>query len=239
MFFYYVRHGTPTYDPDALTELGHKQAEALSKRLALYGLDEIYASTSTRAIQTAEPTARVLSKEITLVDWANEAHAWQEQSKPYGLDRWTWPFQNPVLKEKFHQNEILALGKCWYTHPDFKDTAFEASMARIGDAADAFFLSLGYRHNREENCFEAVAPHDKRVALFAHQGFGMSFLSHVLDIPYPMFCMHFDIGHSGVSVIHFEESEGGKVYPKVLQLSNDSHLYKENVLTGYHNVWDI
>jgi hypothetical protein len=51
--------------------------------------------------------------------------------------------------------------------------------------------------------------------------------------------MHFDIGHSGVSVIYFEESEGGKVYPKLLQLSNDSHLYKENLLTGYHNLWDI
>ena len=31
MVFYYIRHGDPIYDPDSLTEHGHKQAEALAK----------------------------------------------------------------------------------------------------------------------------------------------------------------------------------------------------------------
>ncbi|MBO6263170.1 MAG: histidine phosphatase family protein [Clostridia bacterium] len=44
MILYYIRHGDPIYDPDSLTELGHKQAEALANRFALYGLDEIYCS---------------------------------------------------------------------------------------------------------------------------------------------------------------------------------------------------
>ena len=65
MILYYVRHGDPIYNPDSLTELGHKQAEALSKRFSLYGLDEIYASTSIRAQQTAEPTCKILNKEIS------------------------------------------------------------------------------------------------------------------------------------------------------------------------------
>ena len=56
MIFYYVRHGDPIYDPDSLTELGHKQAAALAKRFTLTGLDEIYSSTSMRARMTAEPT---------------------------------------------------------------------------------------------------------------------------------------------------------------------------------------
>ena len=63
----------------------------------------------------------------------------------------------------------------------------------------------------------------------------MSFFSSMLDIPYPLFCSHFDFGHSSMSVIHFTE-QGGYVYPKVLQTSNDSHLYREGILTGYHNV---
>ena len=60
MLFIYVRHGAPIYDPDSLTPLGHRQAEAVGKRLALYGLDRIYASTSARAIQTAKPAAELL-----------------------------------------------------------------------------------------------------------------------------------------------------------------------------------
>ena len=31
MTFYYIRHGEPIYNPDSLTELGHRQADALSK----------------------------------------------------------------------------------------------------------------------------------------------------------------------------------------------------------------
>ena len=42
------------------------------------------------------------------------------------------------------------------------------------------------------------------------------------------------MGHSGMSVIDFTERDGF-VYPKVLQLANDSHLYREGILTGYQN----
>ena len=56
MLFYYVRHGDPIYNPDSLTEFGHAQAEALAKRLSILGFDKIYASSSNRARQTAEPT---------------------------------------------------------------------------------------------------------------------------------------------------------------------------------------
>ncbi len=73
MLLFYIRHGDPVYDPDSLTELGHKQAEALSERLALNDLDEIYCSTSVRARQTAEPTAKKLNLPVNLLDWCNES----------------------------------------------------------------------------------------------------------------------------------------------------------------------
>ena len=76
MILYYIRHGDPIYNPDSLTELGHKQAKALSDRLKLYGLDEVYVSSSNRARQTAEPTCFALGKEPIVLDWANEAYVW-------------------------------------------------------------------------------------------------------------------------------------------------------------------
>lgn len=39
MILYYIRHADPIYDPDSLTPLGIRQAEALAKRLALYGVE--------------------------------------------------------------------------------------------------------------------------------------------------------------------------------------------------------
>ena len=41
MLLFYVRHGDPIYEPDQLTPLGEQQAEAVARRLALFGVDEI------------------------------------------------------------------------------------------------------------------------------------------------------------------------------------------------------
>ncbi|MBQ8310448.1 MAG: histidine phosphatase family protein [Clostridia bacterium] len=233
MLFFYIRHGDPIYDPDMLTPLGHEQANAVAKRLCLYGVDRVFASTSNRARQTAEPTCRLLKKEMTVCDWADEAVAWQEFTVLRADGSRTWGFQHPETTRLFNSPTMRALGNEWYRDPALPET-FGTGMKRVDEAVDAFFLSLGYRHDRENKRFEAIAPHDERVALFAHQGFGMSFFSSMLDIPYPMFCTRFDMGHTGMSVIDFSEF-GGYVYPKVLQLSNDSHLYREGILTGYQN----
>ena len=86
--------------------------------------------------------------------------------------------------------------------------------------------------------YKVIKKNSKRVALFAHEGFGKIFLSSILDIPYPLVAAHLELGHSSVTVIHFDENNE-TTFPRVLQWSNDSHLYKENILTGYHNSLDI
>ena len=79
-----------------------------------------------------------------------------------------------------------------------------------------------------------IEPKYKRVALFAHQGFGMAFLSCLLDVPYPMMSMRFDMGHSGVTVIEFADE--GFAIPRMNQLSNDSHIFHSDKLkTKYQN----
>ena len=64
--------------------------------------------------------------------------------------------------------------------------------------------------------------------------FGLAFLSCVLGIPYPEFATHFDMGHSGMTVVRFGE-EPGWTAPCVLQLANDSHLYADGLPTSYQN----
>ena len=233
MLLYYIRHGDPIYDPDSLTPLGHEQAKAVAKRLALYGVDEIYSSDTNRAMQTSEPTCQLLKMEKKLCPWANEGLAWKDLTVPLDGGRRAWCFHHKPTVELFNTAEIKALGERWYEHPHFDGTAFKEGMLRIHNAADEFLLSLGYRHDREGGFYEAVQPNEKRIALFAHQGFGLAFLSSVLDIPYPLFCTRFDLSHSSMTVIKF--SGEGKIYPQVLQLANDSHLYREGILTGYNN----
>ncbi|MBQ8689321.1 MAG: histidine phosphatase family protein [Clostridia bacterium] len=232
MLFYYVRHGDPIYDPDSLTPLGERQAEALSRRFALHGLDEIYASTSNRAILTATPTSEVLKKKITLLDWANEGHAWNELTvkTPEGK---RWLFHRAEIKELFHTPEIVKLGFEWYTHPAFAEYNYKAGLERIQKESDAFFEAHGYKHEGGGK-YKVVEKNSKRIALFAHQGFGLAFLSCLLAIPYPQFCSHFDLGHTSMTAILFEE-ENGYAYPRVISYSNDSHIYREGLPTKYCN----
>lgn len=242
MLLYYIRHADPIYNPDSITELGEKQANALVKRLSLYGFDEVYSSSSVRAQMTAKPTLDALNLKLSgIFDWAHESNLWQKLTVPKqdGSDRVDWAFRTSPYMEKFNSNEILSLSFNWYDHPDFKDTKFKEGITDLAKGADSFLLSLGYRHDHENHCFIPENHTDKRVALFAHQGIGLAFLSHILDIPYPIFSTHFDLGHSSVTVIEFKPNQSNNVFPKVLQLSNDSHLFKSDLLTGYQNEIDI
>ena len=237
MLFYYIRHGEPLGVPDhSLTPLGREQAKALAKRLCLFGIDRVFASPTLRTMQTAQPICDLLGKEITPCDWADEGIVWNEFTVPHPKYEHTWAFFDPHYLEIFSSPEVRALGERWYEHPELAGLNFKAGVERVNAAVDEFFLSLGFRHDRENARYEVVGEHlnRDRVALFAHQGFGMSFFSSMLDIPYPMFCTHFDFSHSSMSVINFEP-RGKYVYPHVLQAANDSHLYREGILTGYNH----
>ena len=125
MLLYYVRHGDPIYNPDSLTPLGHRQAEAVAKRLALHGIDEIYSSSSNRAILTSQPTCEILNKEATILEWCHEAVA----AKYFFFDSKNgergWVFAQPSYIEKFASKEVVDLGDKWYEHTDFADKNFK------------------------------------------------------------------------------------------------------------------
>lgn len=232
MLLFYVRHGDPVYDPDDLTPLGRRQAEAVAKRLALYGIDEIYASSSVRAQLTAHPTAELTKKPVQTLDWCNECYVGQEFFTLNERGEWRWLFQDETTRNMFASREVLSLGKEWYKHDTFSAPRIKKGLERIKRETDAFISSLGYEHDKKECYYHAIAPNERRVALFAHEGFGMVFLSTLLDIPYPLFSTRFGLTHSGMSVIRF--SGGEAVIPCMLQLSNDSHLYKEGLPTRYN-----
>lgn len=231
MIFFYIRHGDPIYEPDSLTSLGEKQAEALAKRLALYGVDRIYTSTSNRAIQTAQPTCELLKKEMILLDFCNENYAANEFVVEREGKR-KWLFQDEETKLLFANESIIKLGHNWCEHPEMVN--YKKGVDRVYNDTYEFFKVLGYEHIRNTGQYKVLKSNNERIALFAHQGFGIAFLSAILDIPYPIFANHFDICHTGMTVIEFKE-ECGCVIPKVLTLSSDSHLYRDGLPTNYNN----
>lgn len=232
MLLYIIRHGDPTYDPDSLTPLGKRQAEALAKRLSVYGLDEIYVSPLIRAQQTAQPTCEVLKKEMHIEAWTSESLAWQD-FVTHTEEKNSWVFFS--RQKELRCKRMVERGSTWYEDPIFDDTNAQAGYQRILNASDEFLARLGYVHDRENCCYIPQAHNDKRVAVFCHQGFGVSWLGTLLDIPLPIAWTSFDYTFTGMTVIRFQPCRGGVVVPQVLTLSNDGHLYREGLLTGYQN----
>jgi probable phosphoglycerate mutase len=231
MLFFYIRHGDPIYNPDSLTILGEKQADALAKRLAVYGIDRVYSSSANRAIQTAKPTCDLLKKEMEIVDFANEIYAWNELTIEKNGKR-TWLFRDEETKMIFAQDDVISLSHKWYEHEEF--IQYKSGIGRISEETFRFFKSLGYEHIKNVGKYKVLKPNNERIAFFAHQGFGIAFLSEILDIPYPVFANHFNICHTGMTVIEFKEQKGFAI-PNVLTLSSDSHIYREGLPTKYNH----
>lgn len=234
MILYYIRHGDPIYDPDSLTPLGKRQAEAVAKRLSRYGLDKIYSSTSQRAIDTAKPTCEILNMPPELMEFCHETPVWRDFTVKDEEGKKVWSFVDEKTSALFNSPEVRRLGDKWYEHEAFKDTNFKSGIKRVYDETDKFLYSLGYEHERYTGRYKCIAPTNEKVALFAHQGFGIVFLSCLLDIPYPSFSTHFDMTHTGVTVINFEQS-GKYCTPKVLTLSSEAHIYAEGLPMKYNN----
>ena len=221
MILLIVRHGEPIYDPDSLTERGHRQAEALADRMAVNGLDEIYSSPLVRARQTAQPTAERLGLPVRIEEWMSENLAWRDMSADLPDGRHTWLFHqdNTVLLSE----EVAALGERWYEAPCFAARDMKTAYRRICDASDGFLARLGYV--REGRRYRIETPSEKRVAVFCHQGFGTTWLSWLLRVPAPTFWASFDVSHSGVTVLQFENRPSGCTAPKCLCLSDMSHVF--------------
>ena len=136
----------------------------------------------------------------------------------------------------FNSPAIRDLGNEWYKHPEIPQN-MKDGVQIINREVDNFMLSLGFKHDRETASFTKVGDSPKRVALFAHEGCGKMFLSSLLDLPYPFVSTHLELGHSSVTTIFIPDEECGRA--RVMQWSNDSHLYKEGLMTGYQNWIDI
>lgn len=234
MLLYYFRHGDPIYNPDSLTPLGERQAEALAKRVATYGLDKIYMSSSNRAQLTAKPTCEVLKLEPEVLDWCLERYAFNDLSFVGPEGRRRWYFADDEMRKKFVSREMTELGDKWYDHPMFDGTTVKSGYQRIQNETYNFLAGLGYKFAKESGTYECTEPNEKRIGLFAHQGFGIAFLSVILNIPYPSFSTKFDLGHSSMTVIEFKNS-CDCIVPRVISCSNDSHLYKEGLPTKFNN----
>ncbi len=234
MLLYIVRHGDPIYETDSLTERGKLQAEAVGKRIADSKINRIFSSPMGRARMTAEPACRRLGLEYTVEEWTHEIG--EEKLTPYpdGKKKSITMLPNTVFREN---GNIDISYKDAFTCTGINQSGMRSALAYIEKEGNAFLERLGYRE--ENGVYRILRPNEEKVALFCHAAFGRAWLSVLLHIPLHIMWSSFDITHTGVTVVEFENHESGFTAPRCLCFSDTSHLYADKLDLIYNNKREI
>ena len=220
MLLYIVRHGHPDYATDSLTERGWLQAEAVGKRLAATGIDQVYASPMGRARQTAEPTCRLLDLPCHIEPWAHEVQDERLTEEPYGKPISVTMVQNTYYRE--NGGIDLPYDRA-YEAVGFRASGMKDAVAYIEEGGRGFLERLGYKE--ENGVYRILRANEDKVALFCHSIMARAWISTLLHIPIHMMWAGFHYTHTGVTVLEFRNNADGFTAPKCLCYSDMSHLY--------------
>jgi broad specificity phosphatase PhoE len=216
MRIYLIRHADPDYSIDALTPAGHRESQALAEHLTDFGLDELYTSSMGRAQLTAGYTADRLKLPVAVEPWARELRDIYSEEHQRSL----WDLDGALLRSP----EILDDLNNWDKIPLFDMPNLTTIRESIRNYSDEFLSRQGF--TRDGHIYRFERENRKQIAFFAHLGFGLAWLSHLLDIPLPLMWAGFYLHPSSITTILFDERSPGVAVPRVIGMGDLSHLYR-------------
>ncbi len=213
-----IRHADPDYPNNTITPHGRREAEALSVRLAAFGLDRIFSSPLGRAIDTAKYTADALGLEIEIEPWTHEI---TDVRVPDGPDKGyvIWD----LAGERLRDDPAFARSGPWWTKPPLDQPRIKSEVERIGRESDAFLARLGYE--RENGVYRVARANTETVAVFCHGGFGLTWLAHLLELPLTLVWSGMFLWPSSVTTVLFEQRSNEFAVPRCLGIADTSHLF--------------
>ncbi|KAJ8903203.1 hypothetical protein NDN08_004313 [Rhodosorus marinus] len=225
-----VRHADPEYSVDGLTESGHLEAKALAERFGS-GYDgsiaKIYTSPKGRARATAKYTEDILGMEAAVEDWTQELSYWgrlDQNARPGegGMALWDMPGEfirsfEPPLTIESQWEELEDLGKV------------RKNYVELCSMSDAFLARHGYV--RENGRYRVERRNEDVIVVFCHGGFGLTWLSHLLQLPAPCVWSNFWMAPSSVTTVLFDIRSPEYATPRCLAVGDLSHLHKAGLTT--------
>ncbi|MFB3051369.1 MAG: histidine phosphatase family protein [Acidimicrobiia bacterium] len=217
-----VRHGQPDWAPDrlvrndpGLTELGQAQAARVAHRLAsLERVDELWVSSMTRAVQTADLITTDLDHGREVYDWL------QEINNP---PEWEGA---PVeeIERHFEEANTRSMEEMWEGLPGGE--SFRAFHERVVGGLAKTLDSHGiHPMDPEHRHLWTVDDSDRRVIIVAHAGTNAVILGHLLGLdPVPWEWERFRQPHTGVSRLTMTRISTGWAF-SLRQLGNVAHLH--------------
>ncbi len=230
MRLYIIRHAEPDYEHNTITKQGHKEARALAKRLKSEGLTRIYSSPLGRALHTADYTAKATGLKVKVENWTRELSELKMESIPPWEPLIAWDLPGEIIRAK---REVLT-HEAWHQIPHLGSKKFRRVIARVNRHSDAFLQRHGYR--RSGGRYRVLKDNRERVAVFCHGGFGLTWLSHLLEIPPPLMWSGFWMAPSSVTTVLFDRRSPKWAVPRCIGFCDTSHLRLEGLPVSTHGI---
>jgi len=221
MRIHIIRHADPDYERDTITPEGHLEAQALARRLKYMGIDKIYSSPVPRAMHTMKYTSELMQIEPTVEPWMAELD-WHVTDKS-GKKRAIWNTDGEWIRSR----RPLPNEDNWHQFEAFQEDDFRSKYTGLQENSDRFLASLGYQ--REDGVYRMVAPNKDQIAVFCHLGFGITWLSHLLELPLPRLWASFFLAPSSVTTLLLDERSADFAVPRCLGWGDTSHLYESGL----------
>ncbi len=228
MQIWIIRHAEPDKDGQ-LTPQGHREAQALARRLQALKPDLIYTSPLARARDTMRYSAQALGLAYHVEDWLQERAHWLIDQEGLGRSTW-WDIHGHTLRQL---GPALA-GDAWRGVAPFNQGGFLREYDELCAASDGFLARHGYV--RQGPVYRVTQANRLKIAVFCHGGFGLTWLAHLLMIPLPLLWAGFNLAPSSLTTVLLDERNADVATPRVLNLSDLSHLYADGVPRSFHGV---
>jgi len=235
----FIRHGDPDYTIDSLTERGKIEAEALSKHIDYYKIDDVFLSPLGRAQKTAEYSLKVLNKEGITYDWLREFNPYIDinehpdwiKAYPGCRIREDGTYEPRIcwdmIPKYLNENPIYYENPNWRNGEICTQTDLLEKYDAVCEGIDKILASYGYV--RDGYCYKVEQESEKTIAIFCHLGITCVMLSHLLNIS-PFSLWHGTcIAPTGVTTVYSEEREQGCALFRARTIGEVSHLIMENI----------
>lgn len=209
MFLYIIRHADPDYANNTITEFGWEEAHALADWLKDIHIDKIYTSPLGRAIDTAKPTLEIKGMTSEILPWTEESMDYMESHQ---------------LKPDSDCSYSFSVQKGVYDFKDFMQTERMKTVENMQKCSDEFLASLGYERNGA--FYKITRNNDESIAVFCHGGFGVAWISHLLNTAPGVMYPNISLNTSSVTTFEFRNASEGFVRPVLRRLGEITHIYK-------------
>ena len=209
----FIRHGHPDYKNDCLTELGHKHAEAMVKRLSDEKIDRIYSSSCGRAAETAQHLADSKGIKVELCDFMREVKWGPVNSEELPHNGQPWHIIDDMIA-----NGQSVLNEDWEKSEYFCNNTFLSYVHCSINGFDNLLETLGYK--REGHYYRVIKNNPETVVMVSHGGSSSAVISHIFNLPLPFIYATLRTLYTGITVINFDGEESSLITPR-FGLTND------------------